>query len=73
MVAAEAGGSDDAGAGSVLVIRDITDRTLRHLQEEFLAVASHELRTPLTPISGYLDLLTTRLAAARAGDGGLAA
>lgn len=47
----------------VLVIRDITDRTLRRLQDSFLAVASHELRTPLTPISGYLQMLERGLKA----------
>jgi two-component system CheB/CheR fusion protein len=34
----------------VLVIRDITDRNVRRLQEEFLLWASHELRTPLTAL-----------------------
>jgi two-component system CheB/CheR fusion protein len=33
--------------GGVIVIRDITDRSLRRLQDEFIALASHELRTPL--------------------------
>src|SRR5215207_5079818 len=37
--------------GGVVVIRDVTDRSLRHLQEQFLAVAGHELRTPLTALS----------------------
>ncbi len=41
----------------VLVIRDITDRSLRRMQDEFMAVASHELRTPLTGLSGYLQML----------------
>ncbi len=42
---------------ALLVIRDITDRTLRRLQDAFLALASHELRTPLTSIQGYLSLI----------------
>jgi two-component system, chemotaxis family, CheB/CheR fusion protein len=42
---------------SVVVIRDITERTLRRRQDEFLALASHELRTPLTPLAGYLQLI----------------
>ncbi len=42
---------------AVLVIRDITDRTLRNLQDQFLALAAHELRTPLTAIIGLLQLL----------------
>ncbi len=41
----------------VLVIRDITDRSLRRLQDQFLALASHELRTPLTTLQGYLELI----------------
>ena len=41
----------------VVVIRDITERTLRRRQDEFLALASHELRTPLTPLAGYLQLI----------------
>jgi two-component system, chemotaxis family, CheB/CheR fusion protein len=42
----------------VVVIRDITERSLRRLQEEFLGIASHELRTPLTVVLGYLSILT---------------
>ena len=42
--------------GGVVVIRDVTDRSLRHLQEQFLAVAGHELRTPLTALSLSIDL-----------------
>ncbi|MCA1666267.1 MAG: PAS domain-containing protein, partial [Thermomicrobia bacterium] len=49
--------SSDGQQGGVLSIRDITERSLRRLQDEFLAVASHELRTPLTGLSGYLQLL----------------
>jgi two-component system CheB/CheR fusion protein len=54
-------GSDGASWG-VLVIRDITDRSLRRQQEQFLAMAAHELRTPLTALSGRLQLLIRRLA-----------
>lgn len=43
--------------GGVVVIRDITDRSVHRLQEEFLSLASHELRTPLTPLQGSLQLL----------------
>ncbi|MBA2253697.1 MAG: PAS domain S-box protein, partial [Chloroflexi bacterium] len=50
-----------AAAGSrestVLVIRDITDRSLRRTQDEFIATASHELRTPLAVLTGYLHLI----------------
>lgn len=48
---------------AVLVIRDITDRSLHRLQERFLSLASHELRTPLTIMQGYLQLLGRRLEA----------
>ena len=48
--------SGQAGGG-VVVIRDITDRSLRRLQEEFMATASHELRTPVAALHGYLQLL----------------
>jgi two-component system CheB/CheR fusion protein len=56
-----------AGQGGVVVIRDITERSLRRMQEEFLALASHELRTPLTPLRGYIGLLG-RLLDAQDGD-----
>jgi two-component system CheB/CheR fusion protein len=42
---------------TILVIRDITDRSLQRLQELFLRMASHELRTPLTSLRGYLQML----------------
>ncbi|HEY8599581.1 MAG TPA: CheR family methyltransferase [Thermomicrobiales bacterium] len=42
---------------TILVIRDITDRSLHRLQEQFLSLASHELRTPLTSLRGYLQML----------------
>ncbi|WP_437719225.1 CheR family methyltransferase [Sorangium sp. So ce448] len=45
----------------VIVIRDITDRSLRKLQDRFIAMASHELRTPLVPLHGYLDMLLSLL------------
>jgi two-component system, chemotaxis family, CheB/CheR fusion protein len=52
----------DAGPqGAVVVIRDITDRSLHQLQEEFMARASHELRTPLTPMQAMLQQLDRRL------------
>jgi two-component system CheB/CheR fusion protein len=52
--------------GGVVVIRDVTDRSLRHLQEQFLAVAGHELRTPLTALSLSIDLAARQVE--RAGD-----
>lgn len=45
----------------VVVVRDITERSLRRMQERFIAVASHELRTPMTSLSGSLQLLARRL------------
>jgi len=47
--------------GGVVVIRDITDRSLRIQEEEFIATASHELRTPLAALHGYVQLLERRL------------
>ena len=53
----EATGRPVAGhEAGVLVIRDITDRAVRRLQEEFLTWAGHELRTPLTTLQGNLQL-----------------
>src|SRR6185437_13161977 len=46
--------------GGVVSIRDITERRLRLLQEEFLALASHELRTPLTALLMALQVLARR-------------
>ncbi|MDQ3613190.1 MAG: PAS domain-containing protein, partial [Chloroflexota bacterium] len=53
--------STDGIEGGVLVMRDITDRSLRLLQNEFIAMASHELRTPMTAISGYLQLASRQV------------
>jgi two-component system CheB/CheR fusion protein len=48
----------DAGIeGGVVVIRDVTDRSLRQLQEQFVALTGHEFRTPLTALRGSLELL----------------
>jgi two-component system CheB/CheR fusion protein len=43
--------------GGVVVIRDVTDQSLRQLQEQFVALASHELRTPLAALRGSLQLM----------------
>ncbi|HLZ21514.1 MAG TPA: chemotaxis protein CheB [Ktedonobacterales bacterium] len=53
--------------GSVVTIRDITERRLRLLQEEFLAVASHELRAPLTSLLMALQLLAKQPLASATG------
>jgi signal transduction histidine kinase len=50
-------GADHPAEGRLIVVRDITDRSLRGLQEQFLQDASHELRTPLTVLTSYLDML----------------
>jgi two-component system CheB/CheR fusion protein len=52
---------DDQTRWGVVVIRNITERSLRRLQEEFIALASHELRAPLTVLRGFLDLLRKEL------------
>jgi two-component system CheB/CheR fusion protein len=53
--------------GGILVIRDITERSLRRLQNEFVGMVAHELRTPLTALRGYLQLLD-RMSTDAAGD-----
>jgi two-component system CheB/CheR fusion protein len=46
---------DGKPALGVVVLRDITERSLRRLQEEFLSMVGHELRTPLTIIKGHIQ------------------
>jgi two-component system CheB/CheR fusion protein len=53
--------SDGQTRGGVVVIRDITDRSLRRIQDEFMALASHELLTPLTAAQMAVQLLVRRL------------
>lgn len=47
--------------GGVIIMRDITDRSVRLLQDEFLMLASHELRNPLTVLQSSLQLIVRRL------------
>ena len=54
--------TDDPMLGGVVTIRDITERSLHRLEEEFISLASHELRTPLTPLTAYLQMLATLFA-----------
>ena len=49
--------------GGVVIIRDITERSLHRLQDQFMALASHELRGPLTVILGSLQQLLRGLPA----------
>ncbi len=55
--------SESAPHRGVVTIRDITERRLRLLQEEFLALATHELRSPLSSLLMALQLLTKQSAA----------
>ena len=50
------------GARSVVVVRDITERSLHRLQDRFLMMVGHELRSPLVPLQGYLEMLLKLLA-----------
>jgi two-component system, chemotaxis family, CheB/CheR fusion protein len=58
----------DTVQGAVVVIRDLTDRSLQRLQNEFVSMVSHELRTPLTGVSAYLELLERELRESPATD-----
>jgi two-component system CheB/CheR fusion protein len=49
------------GWAGVVVIREVTERSLRLLQEQFMVAASHELRTPVAALHGYVQLLARRL------------
>jgi two-component system CheB/CheR fusion protein len=53
----EASGQPGGNWGGIVVIRDITERSLRHLQERFIDTASHELQTPLAALHNYLQLV----------------
>ena len=47
----------EAGAGVIIVFRDITkEKTEERQQAEFISTASHEMRTPVASIEGYLGL-----------------
>jgi len=53
--------ANGAIAGSVAVLRDITEiKELDRMKSEFLNMVSHELRTPLTPIMTYGEIMSTR-------------
>ena len=53
--------SEGQAEGGVVVVRDVSDRSVRQLQEQFVALAGHELRTPLTGLRGSLQLLQRAL------------
>jgi two-component system CheB/CheR fusion protein len=46
--------------GGVIVLRDMTERSVYRLQDEFIALAGHELRSPLTTIKGHLQITLKR-------------
>ncbi len=49
---------DDAPAGWVLVLQDVTRfKRLHDNMSDFLSTVSHDMRTPLTFMKGYLDML----------------
>lgn len=53
---------DNALAGAVVVILDVTEKELREgLRREFTANVSHELKTPLTSILGTAEILQNGL------------
>lgn len=54
--------------GGVIVLRDITERSVHRLQDEFIALAGHELRSPLTTIKGHLQWTHKQLQGQPAGD-----
>ncbi|WP_438031013.1 CheR family methyltransferase [Sorangium sp. So ce233] len=60
-IGASGASATNAVERGVIVIRDITERSIRKLQDRFMAMASHELRTPLVPLRGYLDMLSSLL------------
>ncbi len=49
--------SSGAQTWGVVVIRDITERSLRRMQEQFIGLVSHELRTPLTTITAAFNAI----------------
>lgn len=59
--ASSRGGAAGQEWTGVVVLRDITDRSIRRLLEGFLAAASHELRTPAAAVHGYLQLAELRV------------
>jgi two-component system CheB/CheR fusion protein len=59
--------SGPSGGRAVVVIRDISERGLRRLQEQFVGMVVHELRTPLAGLLGYLQLHLRHLEAEGGG------
>jgi two-component system phosphate regulon sensor histidine kinase PhoR len=51
-------GADEANAGAVIVLNDITRmRRLEDIRRDFVANVSHELKTPITSIKGFVETL----------------
>ena len=48
----------DAGAGTVVTLRDVTEqRRLERARRDLVANVSHELKTPIAALKGFLELL----------------
>ena len=57
----EANGRAVASGGGVVVMRDVTERSLQRIQSDFVVTLSHELRTPLTGLTAYLEMVLRRV------------
>ncbi|MDX1620984.1 MAG: HAMP domain-containing sensor histidine kinase, partial [Nitriliruptorales bacterium] len=54
-------GMDGAPSGTVLVLRDLTERRrLQEVREDLVMRVSHELRTPLTTTKGFLETVLAK-------------
>jgi two-component system, chemotaxis family, CheB/CheR fusion protein len=61
---------NDATSWGLVVLRDITELSLRQSHEQFVAMVTHELRTPLTTIRGNTELVESKLSRNRNPVGG---
>ena len=60
--------SEGSLLGGVVTIRDISEGSRLHLQEQFVAMVNHELRSPLTSLQAVLQYLTRRTSATDGDD-----